>query len=319
MLAATASRRRQASRSSSPSPRSPTSRIFGSGFRPSGWRCSWCSTRLNDSAEILLAPILLDDGRIRHATRHACIGAPARTTPGLVDRRPRPPSRTTPRPPRRTRRRQRGPRSNPDRSSSCAATSTSSTRRSRRCCTNVSATGPEASSWPNSSPTPASTSSTAGPVRSSSPETTVPKPDRRSRSSAREPTRRPRSSSFPKGDSSDPTDEIGLSHRLTERDPDRARRLEGITHVIPPRPGGVLALLDAIPDADVVVIAHRGLDHYPTFRELARAVPLRDPVRVTAWRVPAADIPTGDDKRTAWLDDQWCRVDAWVGARHRSP
>ena len=107
--------------------------------------------------------------------------------------------------------------------------------------------------------------------------------------------------------------------RLTERDPDRARRLDGITHVIPPRPGGVLALLDAVPDADVVVIAHSGLDQYPTFRALARAVPLHHSLCVTAWRVPAADIPTGDDKRTAWLDDQWCRVDAWVDAHAPSP
>ncbi len=103
--------------------------------------------------------------------------------------------------------------------------------------------------------------------------------------------------------------------RLRERDPDRARRLEGTTHVVPPRPGGVFALLDACPDADVVFMAHSGLDHYPTFRELARSAPFRDPVRVTAWRVAAADVPTGNDKRMAWLDDHWCRVDAWVDAQ----
>jgi 1-acyl-sn-glycerol-3-phosphate acyltransferase len=102
--------------------------------------------------------------------------------------------------------------------------------------------------------------------------------------------------------------------RLTERDPDRARRLKGITHVLPPRPGGVLALLDAVPEADVVVIAHTGLDAYPTFRELARAVPLVRPVRVTAWRVPAAEVPTDRELRTGWLDDQWRRVDEWVDA-----
>ena len=102
--------------------------------------------------------------------------------------------------------------------------------------------------------------------------------------------------------------------RLTERRPDRARRLKGITHVLPPRPGGVLALLDAVPEADVVVLAHTGLDAYPTFRELARAVPRLRPVRVTAWRVPVAEIPTGHELRTVWLDDQWRRVDEWVDA-----
>jgi 1-acyl-sn-glycerol-3-phosphate acyltransferase len=103
--------------------------------------------------------------------------------------------------------------------------------------------------------------------------------------------------------------------RLAERDPDRARTLERTRHTIPPRPGGVLALLDALPDADVVVMAHSGLERYPTFRELARSVPLRHPVRVTAWRVAADQIPTGGNERTAWLDDQWCRVDAWVDAQ----
>ncbi len=119
---------------------------------------------------------------------------------------------------------------------------------------------------------------------------------------------------FPEGKLFSPDRRERSLARLTERDPDRARRLDGTTHLIPPRPGGVLALLEALPDADVVVIAHSGLEPYPTFRELARAVPLPHAVRVTAWRVPATDIPSGDDKRTAWLDDQWCRLDAWVEA-----
>jgi 1-acyl-sn-glycerol-3-phosphate acyltransferase len=100
--------------------------------------------------------------------------------------------------------------------------------------------------------------------------------------------------------------------RLAERDPARATRLGALTCVLPPRPGGVLALLDALPDTDVVVIAHAGLDHYPTFAELCRGVPLRRPIQVTAWRIAATDIPNGTIERTNWLDDQWLRVDAWI-------
>ena len=85
---------------------------------------------------------------------------------------------------------------------------------------------------------------------------------------------------FPEGRLFRPDRRQRSLRRLTECDPDRARRLDGIRHVIPPRPGGVLALLEALPDADVVVIAHLGLDQYPTLRELARAVPLSQPVRV---------------------------------------
>ena len=111
--------------------------------------------------------------------------------------------------------------------------------------------------------------------------------------------------------------------RLAVQSPERALFLAPLRHVLPPRPGGALALLDAIPAADVVVIAHTGLDRFGSFTELAKAVPLGDPIRIVAWRVPAADIPSGDSERTEWLDEQWLRVDHWVaqscdGANHVS-
>ncbi|MEO8266090.1 MAG: 1-acyl-sn-glycerol-3-phosphate acyltransferase [Ilumatobacteraceae bacterium] len=100
--------------------------------------------------------------------------------------------------------------------------------------------------------------------------------------------------------------------KLEATNPDRGRRLVGLRHVLPPRPGGVLTLLDAIPQADVVTIAHAGLDQYGSFSDLARAAPLDDPINVTAWRTPAKDIPTDPSDRIAWLDEQWLRVDQWI-------
>jgi 1-acyl-sn-glycerol-3-phosphate acyltransferase len=99
--------------------------------------------------------------------------------------------------------------------------------------------------------------------------------------------------------------------RLAGTNPERAVRLDGLRHVMPPRPGGVLALLDALPGTDVVVLAHTGLDRFASFAELARAVPLRDPVAVTAWRIAAENVPADPLDRITWLDDQWLRVDAW--------
>lgn len=101
--------------------------------------------------------------------------------------------------------------------------------------------------------------------------------------------------------------------RLNANPSERTARLAGLRHVLPPRPGGVLALLESMPDTDVVIIAHTGLDQFPTFADLARCVPLRDPIRVVAWRVPAADIPNDVLGRAAWLDEQWLRVDTWIG------
>jgi 1-acyl-sn-glycerol-3-phosphate acyltransferase len=99
--------------------------------------------------------------------------------------------------------------------------------------------------------------------------------------------------------------------RFALSNPERAARLAPLCHVLPPRPGGVLALLETV-EADVVVIAHRGLDRYASFAELAKAVPLREPITVTAWRVHADQIPRGELERIAWLDEQWLRVDEWV-------
>ena len=51
-----------------------------------------------------------------------------------------------------------------------------------------------------------------------------------------------------------------------------ADRAEQMTHVLAPRPGGLLAALDAAPEADVLLVAHTGLDHLVTVaRRLARA------------------------------------------------
>src|SRR5689334_3985057 len=43
-----------------------------------------------------------------------------------------------------------------------------------------------------------------------------------------------------------------------------ARRATAMRNVLPPRPGGVLAALDAAPEADVVLVAHTGVDHLLT-------------------------------------------------------
>jgi 1-acyl-sn-glycerol-3-phosphate acyltransferase len=103
--------------------------------------------------------------------------------------------------------------------------------------------------------------------------------------------------------------------RLAERDPARAERLAGLTHLLPPRPGGLSAMLDAAPGTDVVVINHAGLDRYPTFAELALHVPLTTPLEVTASRIPRADIPDDPADRTEWLDGLWCHMDSWVHER----
>ncbi|GAA5140397.1 hypothetical protein GCM10023340_00460 [Nocardioides marinquilinus] len=91
-----------------------------------------------------------------------------------------------------------------------------------------------------------------------------------------------------------------------------ARRAERMTHVLPPRPGGLLAALDAAPEADVVLVAHTGLDHLVSVRDLWRALPMDKRITMRWWQVPAEEIPTGREERIDWLFDWWERIDHWV-------
>jgi 1-acyl-sn-glycerol-3-phosphate acyltransferase len=107
--------------------------------------------------------------------------------------------------------------------------------------------------------------------------------------------------------------------RLVEQNPARGERLARLRHLLPPRPGGTLALLDTLPAADVVVVTHTGLDRFRSFKELAAAVPLREPIRIAAWRVPRAEVSDDDLARIGWLDEQWLRADRWVAASIADP
>ena len=104
--------------------------------------------------------------------------------------------------------------------------------------------------------------------------------------------------------------------RLTLENPERAARLASLSHILPPRPGGVFALVNSV-EADVVVIAHTGLDQFGSFAQLAKAVPLRQPINIRAWRIPADQIPTGDGERISWLDEQWVLVNERVADSSR--
>ena len=98
-----------------------------------------------------------------------------------------------------------------------------------------------------------------------------------------------------------------------------ARRSEAMRHVLPPRPGGVTAALSAAPEADIVWVAHAGLDHLFTVADIWRALPLDTTVRMHWWRVPAVDVPHDEDGQIDWLYQWWERIDRWVATNQRGP
>jgi 1-acyl-sn-glycerol-3-phosphate acyltransferase len=91
-----------------------------------------------------------------------------------------------------------------------------------------------------------------------------------------------------------------------------ARRAERMTHVLAPRPGGFLAALDAAPDADVVLVAHTGLDHMLTVGDVWRELPMDKVITMRWWQVPREEIPAQRSDRIEWLFGWWERIDAWI-------
>ena len=103
--------------------------------------------------------------------------------------------------------------------------------------------------------------------------------------------------------------------RLRKLGMDRmADRAEAMTNVLAPRPGGFIAALDAAPDADVVLVAHTGLDHVLTVGDVWRELPMDKQVVMRWWTVPRAEIPADREERIDWLFGWWERIDLWIDA-----
>ena len=87
---------------------------------------------------------------------------------------------------------------------------------------------------------------------------------------------------------------------------------ERMRHLLPPRPGGVVAALAAAPHADVVFVAHTGLEHLSTPRDLWRGLPMDSDVLMRWDFVAADDVPRGEVAQRQWLFDRWAEMDRWV-------
>jgi 1-acyl-sn-glycerol-3-phosphate acyltransferase len=94
----------------------------------------------------------------------------------------------------------------------------------------------------------------------------------------------------------------------------QADRAEALRYLLPPRPGGVRAALSAAPHADVVLVAHTGLDHLLTLGDVWRELP-EDKVLSLRWTfVPAAEVPREPQAQLDWLYAWWADMDAWIAA-----
>jgi len=121
---------------------------------------------------------------------------------------------------------------------------------------------------------------------------------------------------FPEGGNFTPARRRRIIDRLRGKGLEqRARAAESLQHLLPPRPAGVVAALQAAPHADVVLVAHTGLEHLVSLRDLWRELPMDKVLHLRWWFVPAAEVPREREAATAWLNEWWGRIDGWLAER----
>ena len=111
---------------------------------------------------------------------------------------------------------------------------------------------------------------------------------------------------FPEGTRFSAEKRAALMARLADSNPELHEIMEGHDGVLPPRPGGVLALLDS--GMDVLIGVHTGLENMRGLREIWSIAPIGRTVKVDFRRVTAAHIPKETPDRIRWLHEQWAQV-----------
>ncbi|MEO3874688.1 1-acyl-sn-glycerol-3-phosphate acyltransferase [Nonomuraea sp. B12E4] len=121
---------------------------------------------------------------------------------------------------------------------------------------------------------------------------------------------------FPEGGNFTPRRRRLAIRRLEEKGlAEEAERARGMDHLLPPRPNGAITAIEACPTADVIFVAHTGLDELITLGDVWRRLPFSAHITAKWWRVPAEEVPDGREERVRWLYDHWEQIDAWISAQ----
>jgi 1-acyl-sn-glycerol-3-phosphate acyltransferase len=120
---------------------------------------------------------------------------------------------------------------------------------------------------------------------------------------------------FPEGANWTPRRRSRAIARLrADRKHEAGRQAQLMENVLPARPAGVFACLQARPDVAVVVFAHTGLDKITTAGGVWQAIPFPIPMTVKWW--PTVQAPSDQQEWLRWLSTEWAIVDEWIDAQH---
>lgn len=107
---------------------------------------------------------------------------------------------------------------------------------------------------------------------------------------------------------------------IERRNPENLEQAQKLRHLLPPRPAGTLAMLEAAPDADVIMLGHVGVEPFDGLSQIVENI--GDPrrrLRIKAWRFERSTIPTDPDEQVEWLFARWVEMDEWIDSHHPLP
>ncbi|WP_433544133.1 hypothetical protein ACQPZG_02750 (plasmid) [Streptomyces sp. CA-294286] len=128
---------------------------------------------------------------------------------------------------------------------------------------------------------------------------------------------------FPEGVSTTAAARRRVLADLDRTDPARARWARRLRYVLPPVRAGAARVLAQAKDADVLVVAHTGLEDllggtvdlgYPP-----RADPDDHRVHLAWWHTRAEDVPREPAAAADWLDAQWASTEEWIARKRGVP
>ena len=120
---------------------------------------------------------------------------------------------------------------------------------------------------------------------------------------------------FPEGTFYTPERLDRAATRIAETRPDLEATVRSLRHLLPPRPAGTHSLMEGAPQADLVLVAHEGMEAFGDLAAIRANLPLDEPVRVRLWRIARDDVPEDEDAFVTWLLDRWIDMDRWIEER----
>lgn len=116
---------------------------------------------------------------------------------------------------------------------------------------------------------------------------------------------------YPEGTRFSEAKRVKYVSRLSDQNGAIGEIAERLRRVLPPRPGGTLALLESS-SADVVLLMHKGLEGFASVKDIWSGGLVGSEITVRFERIARSRIPRDRSERIEWLFETWSGVDEWV-------